>query len=70
MLSHAVSIGGGSGKGALATLSLSTLHMLSYARYISGRVESDTLLVKVCSHLSKIKKTCMGDSDLHSNYCE
>lgn len=63
---HALSIGGGKGRGRLATLRRARLHMLSYARNMSCMPSSlrDPRCTKVSSHCSIIKNTWLGDSDL------
>lgn len=66
---HAQSIGGGRARGFLATLRRHKLHMLSYAIqiFLSWSAGTEPESIKACNQVSKMKKTWLGDSDLHEN---
>ena len=64
ILSHILSSGGGRGKGVSTALSLSRLHILSYAIVAFKATSSPFCFTKESNHCIRIKKTWEVDSDL------
>ena len=61
ILIHILSSGGGRGNGVPTALSLSRLHILSYAIVA---ISYPFCFTNESNHCIRIKKTCEGDSDL------